>query len=493
MAGNAVGNCAESPTRSVLGDVLSLRGLVVFALSVAFLTSWLLISWLLGSVVFYPGGAALCCAPIATLGFVRRLRRVPLLFVDSQLAVALAFLIFFSSGLVTLSSNGGLRYATIGDPDYGFVLVTLVKLAAIAGAVMLAPPAAPTMLISPTLAPPSAARLLWFAQVLVVVSVAGTALSVVQAGGLQAAAELFTTHEKDATDSLAGTAGQAIWQLFAVPACVAAGSAAVLKEIDTRFRGVCLVEFVLLLTIATFVYGSRLSLSLALIGLGGAYCFARARPASAVAAVLALVFTVAVSYPILQARSEAANNPASFEVARVVGYNVFDISMAVTELTDELSEKVADPERFWLAAESVPPLVGVGSEELSSTRLDVLVAQSVDGGNLERGRVTGFPPALPAALLVAYGLLLAVVIALGFGLACSLLGLLFPTSVESPVGASRVFWYGFLVSSIFNVFKDGDLALGTAVVAKTSLYLIAIYGILFVLTYRKETGKWVAR
>jgi hypothetical protein len=298
--------------------------------------------------------------------------------------------------------------------------------------------------------------------------------------------ETLTAHNKALLDSLENSAGRSAWQLFALPACIALGSLLFVEGVPGRARRFYATEIIVLLLVGLLLYGSRLLLTLAMVGLAAVYCCATRRPIRwSVVACVGLLITV-ISIPLLTARTGTTSGSSGEDLADIVGYGIFDVSIASVVVSDELGEQLRDPRRLALAAGSVVPLVGVQAADLNPIRLDTLVAQYIDGGNVRRGLITGFPPSLPTALLATFGFA-------GAGAAGFVLGRLAAATNrwllrlhQRGRSAISVFWYGLGVTMLFNTFKDGDLLISMAGFAKNLIVLAVIYGIVVLITAERQ-------
>jgi hypothetical protein len=310
----------------------------------------------------------------------------------------------------------------------------------------------------------------------------GTAITIMQAGGIGSAATVLTSHNKALSATLDGLRGRSAWQLFALPACIALSGLLFVGGVSKRARMFYWIEFSSILLIAISLYGSRLLVMLALVGLAAVYCLVTGRPIRwQVVAIIGLLITV-ISVPVLTTRTGTSSATNGEDVAGIVGYSIFDVSIASVVVRDQMGEHFRDPRRLALAAGSVVPFVGVRAEDLNSIRLDTLVAQYIDGGNSQRGLVTGFPPSLPTALLVTFGLGGAVFAGFGFGWLAAAADRWLIRLHDRRRSAIIIFWYGLAVTMLFNTFKDGDLLIAAAGFGKNAIVLAVLYGAIVLVT-----------
>ncbi len=444
---------------------------------IIFASGWLAAAMLVGTFSFFGGAFMLVVCPLATMIVARRLAGRSILEFNPSVVIVLGFSVFFGAGLLNVQLDAGLRFATVGDVDQPFVLSTLLVLVIIVLALTLdqglnhGPLRSGVLEVSSS----SLARLELLAQVLWCAALVGTALTVWAAGGLASAVSILTVHNKALTNELGSANGQALWHLLALPACIAIGSLTFVRELSLRRRRLYSAQLAVLLVTGLLIYGSRLLLTLSVVGLLGSYHYLRGRGPRTwvvlgVGAIIALV-----SIPLLAFRTagSVAHYPTS--VAQIVGYNIFDVSLAAVQVQDALGPQLRNVDRFTLAAGSAIPEFGVDAKVLAPYRADTLVAQFIDGGNIRRGLVTGFPPSLPAALLVAYGVFGGALIALLLSRCISSLHRWFYRRRDRN-SAILVAAYGLSISTIFNLFKDGDLAIFVGSTLKTVLILAVTYG-----------------
>lgn len=452
---------------------------------------WLVAAWLIGSVHFMTGAVLFCVAPFVVLAVGRRIVRQPFLMIDPLLTFAASFAVFFLAGLVSLGSGSGLRYASVGDIDEPFVLATVAQLAVIVVVMVLPCRAWPPPVSVPTVPTAlSLRRMSLFAQGLVAGSLGGTVLTVVQAGGIGSAVEILTAHNKALTDSLGDSTGRSAWALFAFPACVALSGLLFVDGVPKRARRLYATEFGGILLLGLVLYGSRLLLTLALVGLAATYCCLNRRPIRwwMVASIGLLIMLISI--PLLSERTGTSSATSGEDVTDIVGYGIFDVSIASVVVEDELGEKMRDPYRLALAAGSVVPLVGVQAEDLNPVRLDSLVAQHIDGGDLRRGTITGFPPSLPTALLVTFGLAGALAVGFVFGRLASAADRWLLRVHDRRRSAITGFWYALTVTMLFNAFKDGDVLINMAGFAKNAIVLAALYAAVVLVTTQRGAARY---
>ena len=433
----------------------------------------------ISSIWLKPGLSVMALAPMAALLFGRGQSRRALLLFDPPLVIAATYAIFFVSGALAMKLDVGLPYISVGAVDSTFVTRTIAELSLIAGVLVLVAESRGRSFTSNRDAShqisPAPKSFLAFMHLLVATALAGVFLTILRVGNLSAAQSTLSSHNRVLATSVDGSLGAALWATFALPAAIAAGAVALPTVNSRTMRRVAFCEFTSVVFVAIYLYGSRLTLVLAFVGVLAMWS-ALSRQALRLRTIALLAIGIlAVSIPVLSNRT-GANQTGSNSIASIAGYNIFDVSLASTAVSPVLGSQLRDTHRLLLVLGSILPRAGVSAQQLAPYRADTLVVADIGGGGSTRALATGFPPSLPTALLVmfgpAFGLLFAIMLGLAIGSV---------TRLGSSLSGGRtwaLFWYGLLVATVFDAFKGGDFEIDLASLAQKAIVLSVLYAIL---------------
>ena len=430
--------------------------------------------WLVAQIMFKFGLVVLVVAPVAVVLGSRKYLGTPVCRLDSSLLFSSSFAVFFVAGIATLHTSSGLRYASVGEVNKAFVISTTLQLSAIVSA-LCSVSMTSSLSFSPAGVPVCARKLTVFAQALFASVLAGTVITSIELGGVVEAARVLSEHNKALTATIGNSTGLSVWQLTALPACVALSTVIVLSQQKGWVRYFVCAELVSVLAAALLIYGSRLLVTLAAVGFGGVYYCVRGRMIRWTRVALAGLTITLLSIPLLADRTGQDNFSAIDDLASIIGYDVFNVSMASVDVQSTIGSELNAPERPLIIAQSIVPMIGTSARSLAPYRLDAIVANHIDGGNSRRGLLTGFPPSLPSALLLQYGVFLGVVIGGVLGYTSALALNILEFKARSSQSAVWIFWYGLGAALLFNAFKDGDMLINLAGALKNIFVLLLMY------------------
>jgi hypothetical protein len=384
------------------------------------------------------------------------------------LFISAAFGLFFGAGTIAWALGHGTPAIGAGIVDATDATHLMAALAGVTVAVLIGEKLGDR---SGPIAPIEKAHLFAVSQVLFALSALGVVWTVAHLGGWQDAASVLRTHNKQELVIAAQTLGLALWTVFGLPALIALGVVVLGHAWSRRARLMASSELGLLALAAIALFGSRLLLTLAAVGIAGAtYGARRVRIRLRTVGVGVCIF-LAVSTVVLTEREGSHNDPGRSAVQnqlQTLGYGMFDVALAVWNERETLRPAYTDPERVGAIGASMLPLVGPRGANLTQERYDVITARAVGGA--QHVDTTGFPPSFPTAALVALGPVLAVALALssGYGAAAAAAALR-----RRPNSYSCLF-LGLLYAFVLNAFKDGDLVLNAAAEFKRWLYVGAV-------------------
>lgn len=408
--------------------------------------------------------------PLAVALLVDRLRGAPGVATWLRLSrlIAVIHVAFMVAGLSAIWSRGGkLRFVGGAEADDLQLLRLVTGLSILAG-LFVAGMAWQEARLRPHEKPPRDTTLALLGHATFALAAIGLARIVWLADGVAAARAALSLHQRDVSLSLAGDFGSSLWSLCALPAMVL-----VAYEVwDTRVawrRNIALAQLSVLLVSQVFIFGSRLNLVLAGIGIlvlrhGLTGRSLTVRQAAAGGGAFA-----ALSAVVLTQRAAAIGAGERAGIVEILGYSILDVSASLSLIRERVAEQIGDVDRYVPLLSSVIPTVGPNARELSEKRLDVIIARAI--GTQHQAEGSGLPPSLPTALYIGYGTLTAVALMLALGL---LVGWL-ETHLANRGSAAAVFALALLTIFVINVYKSGDIPLDLAGEARRWLYLIVGY------------------
>lgn len=399
------------------------------------------------------------------------------------LFVSGGFAVFFGAGVIDWAisahqlSTGVARSVSAGEATWVMASLALIVSAFVIGERLAGPPAnkAPN---SPKINIDIAA----LAELLFGLSIVGAVLTVQRLHGWRGAAELLAPHNKASTAVISGSLGFSLWDVFALPAIVALGAAAIGAR--RRVQRVTLwTEAALLSYISLALFGSRLVVTLAAIGIVSARFAVTGQRLSKRAMAVGLAALLVVSGFVLGARASSGGGPQAFPRPQLqtLGYGLFDVSVGAYSDRATLAPQYRSPDRSLAILASAVPAIGRRSATLNKERVDVITVQAL--GSATQANTTGFPPSMPTFLLVAFGRYFGAIFALIAGIAVGLL-----TRVLRTGGPAMSLFFGLWVAFVFNDFKGGDLLLDGAAEAKRWIYLALLIGLVHLLSHRRSAA-----
>lgn len=323
-------------------------------------------------------------------------------------------------------------------------------------------------------APAEGTALTSLALLLGAIAVASLALIIVGSNGLRGAQETYLSHSKTEAAEARSFAGS-LWQTLSVPALWCAAFVALNRRESQSIR-LMLVGCAFVIAGATLlVFGSRLNLLLALMGVWAIYHHSR-RAISPLVILAAIPVIILVSIPIVKQRSGGdvfsvgTYGLSTYErYSRLTSYSVLEASLAVRQQPEELRERLTNPDR-WLRLPGylVPSALWPGKPDFEQQRLDGLVARTFGTRNQsDSGYPTGFMTEVwmyggwPLALLVA---------ALAGALAGWLHRRLVGAWAAHASGAALIA-HCFVLTAAFSYYKDGDILMNVVSVTRAGIYL----------------------
>lgn len=285
----------------------------------------------------------------------------------------------------------------------------------------------------------------------------GLLLIIFANGSLPATAEKYAAHSKDISLASTEQYGWTLWTLTAAPAAwFAAADWFSAKQVRTSRRWLFAVLSGGLAVAAAGLFFSRRDIVVMGIGALIVRRYAGARHINPALAIPLTAAGIVTSVAIVQIRT--GNDRQAPSVAELAATNM---SHGVLET---LGTVIADPERIADEVLSfrrveqagialIPRLFWPGKPVLSSTRLDIVVAQAY-GASYQMD--TGFPMSVFGEWVVAGGWPLAVVALTLSGIAG---GIAHKALVAESASRRRVLIYAALCVWAFYYFKDGDLAM----------------------------------
>lgn len=293
-------------------------------------------------------------------------------------------------------------------------------------------------------------------------AVVGLATMMLALGGPLGIYAKFASHQKGVALAGAERLGYTLWSVF-----LPLGLWVVLGLRGRRSR---LLRAVALLCAAAAVmlFGSRLTLLIALVG---AWPFWEARRGTAALKLGAVaVALLAISLVVVADRTQTSLQQGDVTQAAVstASYSVLDAATAVRESPDRLRDAVVNPERFVAAIASfVPSVLWGGKPSLQEVRLDSAVAFAYGSG--AQRVATGFPTSFLTEGLVVAGLPGVVTAALVFG---ALVGCVERSASSGRLTSRLAVAAGSYTT--FTYYKDGDLITSSTAGVKLLLYALLL-------------------
>lgn len=370
--------------------------------------------------------------------------------VQPGLFVSAGFSIFFAAGIAAWSLNG--REVSVGLVQRPSGAAVVELMAAICAATCAFVVGEFTAGHSPSRGTSVHPRdMFGLSQALFAIALAGAAFTVRELGGWRAAVTLLTTHNKQELGVFASSLGLSLWTIFALPALVALGLVALGAECRARVRLVSAVELCLLGYLGVGLFGSRLVVTLGAIGIVGAHYGRPGKRLRLRDLLIGVGVLLALSSVVLGTRSTPTyTNSRVQKQLRILGYGIFDVTLGASEHRDTLGPEFRSVRRTVRLGSSLIPGFGRRLSSLPADRVDVMTARTL--GSAAQVNTTGLPPSLPAYLLVAFGPVLPLLLALAGGLASGA----FWDLLRSRDGAVASLFVGLWCAFVFNAFKDGD-------------------------------------
>lgn len=269
-------------------------------------------------------------------------------------------------------------------------------------------------------------------------------------GGIAGTISVFSSHDKESF-AAARSLALSFWASFSLPSLWAAGAVVVRRTVTNPTKGGVLVLAGVIIAAQIVLFGSRLQVLLGLVGIWAIWFYAGRRIAPAVV-VGALIALVAVSIPILNSRSggQDLRVPAHARYSTLVGYSIFDISLAIRQRPGTVRRELEDPERWSTLPVFLVPF-WPNRPDLTPLRGDAIAAREFGAPNQQN---SGFPSTFITEAWLLAGWPGALIWAAIVGAA---LGALHRRLVgRGPPSPASLLWYAYVVTAGFNYYKDGD-------------------------------------
>lgn len=310
----------------------------------------------------------------------------------------------------------------------------------------------------------------------------GVLQTIVSGGGVANVASTLQLHDKTANATVGGI-GASLWSLFATPSLLLSGYAAASKG-PVAGRVVGLLQFAALAAVALSIYGSRLTVVVALLAIFAARYATSGRALSVVALGAVLAAFLGVSFWVLSTRADAQSNTQySTNGLDILSYSIFDVSVAASLQGSDLGPILRSPQRLLTDLSTALPRLGESSDDVNDARLDVVMAQQL--GNQAQAESSGLPPSLPTFLWLAYGIPLGFLI--GFVLAAVAGG--FATWLLRFNGQLSALAFGLYVAFLFSAFEGGDVPLVVGTELRRWIYLGVIWLLIALVMRWASRGK----
>lgn len=286
-------------------------------------------------------------------------------------------------------------------------------------------------------------------------------------GGPSGVIASFASHDTELATAARSTA-YSLWITFAAPAIWGTALVMATPGVKRDARLLILLGGACICFAQIILFGSRLQMTLGLIGAWAVWYYAgrRVSPRAVAIAGLALVL---VSIPVLANRGDGLTQrerlqPTHVRVSEIVGYGILDVSLAVQQRPERI-------ERAWRCEEcwtSLPwALIPFGPEPNTRDQLHTIAIVRAFGAPNQQN--SGFPASTVTEAWIAGGWVLAPFWGLGLGL---LAGWFHTRLVgRSVVTAAGLMFYALVVANSFTIFKDGNLNGAVVLVWRTTLYL----------------------
>lgn len=306
--------------------------------------------------------------------------------------------------------------------------------------------------------------------ILFALSCSGAVLLVIQLGGWESAVNLLQTHNKEVIGIIGSSVGLSLWSVFALPAGIVAGVLATLQRAP-RQKLLRAAQLVVILSIAAVLFGSRLTITLIIIGISAVVFTEQKKYLRARHAVVGVLVMMVLTSYVYAGRSVGSAGRENFAVQSLttLSYGLFDVGTGAWLARDDLSESYVSSDRILEILKSYTPRLGAGRVQLEDERLDVVTVRAI--GRNSSAYTTGLPPSLPIWLIVGYGIPVGVLLSAGLGCVAALVtrSLLVTRRVWAPMG------FGLWSAFLFNVFKDGDIVLNLGAEVRRIVYLTILY------------------
>jgi hypothetical protein len=303
------------------------------------------------------------------------------------------------------------------------------------------------------------------------ISLAALAVEIRHDGGVGAARALYYSHS--IARQLAGNAtasSTSAWSIFSVPAVWT--SAAVLfnpKRATTAARAWAASSTVIILAMDLYIFGSRLSVTLGLIGAWIIFRYCGRRVPDLWLAV-ALVAGILLSQPLLSSRTTALRSSRAESLSRVAGYGVLDVMLAIHREPWLLQPAARNLHKWEVLPEYfVPAFLWPSRPNIALVSLGHLTA-------VDYGAAYDADTSFPATYITEAWLIAGVPGAIGLSL---LFGAGLGYSVRKLVGRgalsqAALLVYCFVAVEAWDYFKDGNLLVTLVGDARAAIYLGAL-------------------
>ncbi len=398
---------------------------------------------------------------------------------EPTLAVATTLTTFLYFGVAGHINNPYQRFVGGIGPEGADLVVTLSALSFLSGSFVAGLHSFRKANVRPRDSVDAWRTLSNFGAILVLLTLLGIVLTVLDYGSLDQARLALATHRRSTYLDEDTGIGLALTNVFAVPA-TAIGLLCFRRR---SFMGKVAAGGGLasIVVFAVTVQGSRLAIALAIAMWLGMRCLHDPRPMRVRYAIAGAALALVASVWVLNVRADLAGTGGTEQsVTNALSYSVVDVATTLRPMRAQLATAYTDPSRLPIFLTEAIPLTSVNSaEEINAARVDVITARYVLG--YSAGSDTGLPPSLPTYNWISFGVLIGAVLIFLQGL---LLGwfVRWLGRRRSPFG---IVAYGVGAAFLINLSKDGDLLANASGEAKRLFYLAAVYTLAAMTTSRR--------
>jgi hypothetical protein len=322
-------------------------------------------------------------------------------------------------------------------------------------------------------------------------SLAGIFGVIVEHGGIAGARAAFLQHTVTAALQGNSSVFASAWQLFAVPS-IWVSAYVVFNPGSSRttrwsFGGIALLT----IAGAIWIYSSRLSTVLGLVGVWVVFFYSGRRiPGKLIGIVLLLA--VLLSQPILstrQGRIDSSRVSTAERYSRIAGYGVLDTALAIQSQPGVIRHQLKNPNRWLdLPAYLVPSQLWHGRPNLNARRLVLYAARDVGAAN---DRASGLPSTYITEGWLLGGWAGALGLSVIFGLVLGW-GTERLTRSRAPSPAA-VLSLAFLVTSGWSYYESGDVVVSIVGQGRMAIYLLLLLWVTGVVRRRDPAMPTAAR